>query len=167
MLREELAGDQDQLQQLQQELPQLEAGRKEVQGELQRIERELAAGQAAVRRWSRCRRAAGGKLPEWLRRHNLENAPPLWQKSTSTAAGEDAVEAVLRERLGAIACDDPAKLDEWLLDRPEARLSVVLAGTVATTKTEAGLKGPTGEIGTKNPDCLRAQRRPGDSRSAR
>jgi chromosome segregation protein len=35
---------------------------------------------------------------------------------------------VLRERLSAIACDDPAKLDEWLHDRPEARLSVMLSG---------------------------------------
>lgn len=34
----------------------------------------------------------------------------------------------MRERLSAIACDDPAKLDEWLHDRPEARLSVMLPG---------------------------------------
>ena len=37
MLREELAGDQDHLQQLQQELPQLDARRKEVQASLQRL----------------------------------------------------------------------------------------------------------------------------------
>ena len=158
LLREELAGDQDQLQQLQQELPQLEAGRKEVQGELQRIERELAAGQArrAALEQMQARTQQSGKLPEWLRRHNLENAPPLWQKIHVDSGWEDAVEAVLRERLGAIACDDPAKLDEWLLDRPEARLSVVLAGTVATTKTEAGPR-VNGEIGTKTlTACVRS-----------
>jgi chromosome segregation protein len=130
LLREELAGDQDQLQQLQQELPQVEARRKEAQAELQRIERELAAGQArrAALEQMQARSQQSGKLPEWLRRHNLDEAPPLWQKIHVEAGWEDAVEAVLRERLSAIACDDPAKLDEWLNDRPEARLALVLAG---------------------------------------
>ena len=128
LLREELAGDQDQLQQLQQEMPQLEARRKEAQAELQRIERELAAGQArrAALEQMQARTQQTGKLPEWLRRHNLESAPPLWQKIHVEAGWEEAVEAVLRERLSAIACDDPAKLDEWLHDRPEARLAVML-----------------------------------------
>ncbi len=132
MLREELAGDQDHLQQLQQEMPQLEARRREAQGELQRIERELAAGQArqAALEQMQTRSQQSGKLPEWLRRHGLENAPPLWQTIHVEAGWEDAVEAVLRERLSAIACDDPGKLGEWLSDRPEARLSVVLGGAV-------------------------------------
>ncbi|MGB9494212.1 MAG: chromosome segregation protein SMC [Azonexus sp.] len=149
LLREELAGDQDQLQQLQQELPQLEAGRREVQGELQGIERELAAGQArrAALEQMQARTQQSGKLPEWLRRHNLDSAPPLWQKIHVESGWEDAVEAVLRERLGAIACDDPAKLDEWLHDRPEARLSVVLAGIAAVD----------GEFGTKTlAACVRS-----------
>lgn len=132
LLREELAGDQDHLQQLQQEMPQLEARRREAQGELQRIERELAAGQARLAALEQMQRRSqqSGKLPEWLRRHGLDNAPPLWQTLHVEAGWEDAVEAVLRERLSAIACDDPAKLGEWLSDRPEARLSIVLGGAV-------------------------------------
>ncbi|WP_295005520.1 chromosome segregation protein SMC [uncultured Dechloromonas sp.] len=131
LLREELAGDQDQLQQLQQEMPQLEARRREAQAELQRIERELAAGQArrAALEQMQVKTQAAGKLPEWLRRHGLESAPPLWQKIHVEAGWEDAVEAVLRERLSAIACSDPAKLDEWLHDRPDARLAVALPGS--------------------------------------
>lgn len=130
LLREELAGDQDHLQQLQQELPQLEARRREAQAEVQRIERELAAGQArrAALEQMQARTQQSGKLPEWLARHGLAEAAPLWQKIHVDAGWEEAVEAVLRERLSAIACDDPAKLDEWLHDRPEARLSVVLSG---------------------------------------
>jgi chromosome segregation protein len=132
LLREELAGDQDHLQQLQQELPQLEATRKQVQGDIQRIERELAAGQArrAALEQMQARTQESGKLPEWLRRHGLENAPPLWQQIHVDAGWESAVEAVLRERLKAIACDDPAKLDEWLHDRPDAHLSVMLSTEV-------------------------------------
>jgi chromosome segregation protein len=133
LLREELAGDQEHVQQLQQEMPGLEARRRDVQGEVQRLERELAAGQArrAALEQMQARTRQSGKLPEWLRRHDLEGAPPLWQQIHVEAGWEDAVEAVLRERLSAIACDDPAKLDEWLHDRPEARLSVMLAGTAA------------------------------------
>ncbi len=129
LLREELAGDQDHLQQLQQELPQLEAVRKQVQSRLQQVERELAAGQARRAALEQMQASArqSGKLPEWLRRHGLDNAPPLWQQIHVDAGWESAVEAVLRERLNAIACDDPAKLEEWLHDRPDAHLSVMLA----------------------------------------
>ncbi|MBK8321084.1 MAG: chromosome segregation protein SMC [Betaproteobacteria bacterium] len=141
LLREELAGDQDHLQQLQQELPQLDASRKQVQGDVQRIERELAAGQArrAALEQMQARTQESGKLPEWLRRHGLENAPPLWQQIHVDAGWESAVEAVLRERLKAIACDDPAKLDEWLHDRPDAHLSVMLAADAVSSENAGRL----------------------------
>jgi len=141
LLREELAGDQDHLQQLQQELPQLEATRKQVQGDVQRIERELAAGQArrSALEQMQARTQESGKLPEWLRRHGLENAPPLWQQIHVDAGWESAVEAVLRERLKAIACDDPAKLDEWLHDRPDAHLSVMLAADAVSSENAGRL----------------------------
>ena len=133
LLREELAGDQDHLQQLQLEVPQLDARRKQVQAEVQRIERELAAGQArqAALEQMQARTRDSGTLPEWLQRHGLHDAKPLWQQIHVEAGWESAVEAVLRERLSAIACDDPAKLDEWLHDRPDAKLSVLLPATVA------------------------------------
>jgi chromosome segregation protein len=152
LLREELAGDQDHLQQLQQEMPQLEARRREAQAEVQRIERELAAGQArrAALEQMQARTQQSGKLPEWLRRHNLEGAPPLWQKIHVEAGWEDAVEAVLRERLSAIACDDPAKLDEWLHDRPEARLAVML-GANATVAPIFGQKTLAARVRSDDP----------------
>ncbi len=133
LLREELAGDQEHLQQLQQELPLLETTRSRAQGDVQRLERELAAGQArrAALEQMQARARESGKLPEWLRRHGLEAAPPLWQQIHVEAGWESAVEAVLRERLNAIACDDPAKLDEWRHDRPAAHLSVMLAAEAA------------------------------------
>ncbi len=128
LLREELAGDQDHLRQLQEELPQLEARRREMQAALQQLERELAAGHArrTTLEQLQAKTQAVGKLPEWLRRHGLEQAPPLWQKIHVEAGWEDAVEALLRERLSAIACDDAGALDAWLHDRPAARLTVAL-----------------------------------------
>lgn len=140
LLREELAGDQEHLLQLQEEMPQLDARRKAVQGELQRLERELAAAEArrAALAQMQARTAASGKLPEWLARHGLEGAPALWQRIHVEPGWEEAVEAVLRERLAAIACDDPAKLDEWLHDRPQARLSVMLATVDAASSVKTG-----------------------------
>jgi chromosome segregation protein len=139
LLREELAGDQDHLQQLQQELPQMEARRRQIQEELQRIERELAAGQArrAALVQMQARTQQSGKLPEWLQRHGLDAALPLWQQIHVEAGWESAVEAVLRERLSAIACDDPAKLDAWLHDRPDARLSVMLPSAAESVTAPA------------------------------
>ncbi|MDR2839448.1 MAG: AAA family ATPase, partial [Azonexus sp.] len=132
-LAEELAGDQAHLRQLQEELPQTEARLKETQAALQRLERELAAAQArrAALEQMQQRAEASGNLPAWLRRHGLENAPPLWQKIHVDAGWEDAVEAVLRERLSAIAISNPALLENWLDDHPQARLAVMLPESVA------------------------------------
>lgn len=128
LLREELAGDQEHLQQLQEELPALAEQRKSVQAEVQRLERELAAGEArrAALEQMQAKTAQQGELPEWLARHALADAPALWQQIQVEAGWEEAVEAVLRERLSAIACDDTARLDAWRHDRPQARLSVLL-----------------------------------------
>lgn len=141
LLREELAGDQDHLQQLQQEMPQLEAQRKQVQADIQRIERELAAGQArrSALEQMQSRSRESGKLPEWLSRHGLDSALPLWQQIHVDAGWESAVEAVLRERLNAISCDDIGKLDEWLHDRPDARLSVILSGAASNGESTGRL----------------------------
>ncbi|MDD2884301.1 MAG: chromosome segregation protein SMC [Dechloromonas sp.] len=133
LLREELAGDQEHVQQLQQEMPRLDSRRKGVQGDLQRLERELAAGQArqAALEQMQAKTASRGQLPEWLQRHGLADVPALWQQIQVEAGWETAVEAVLRERLSAIASDDAAQqLPAWLDDRPAARLSVML-GDVA------------------------------------
>ncbi|MDR2189136.1 MAG: AAA family ATPase, partial [Azonexus sp.] len=128
LLQDELAGDQAHLRQLQEELPQLAARQKEAAAAWQRLERELAAAQArrAALEQMQTQAEASGKLPEWLRRHGLENAPPLWQKIHVDAGWEDAVEAVLRERLSAIAASNPAQSAAWLTDPPPARLAVVL-----------------------------------------
>ena len=133
LLREELAGDQEHLQQLQEELPALNDARKTLQAEVQRLERELAAGEArrAALEQMQAKTAKQGELPEWLARHELADAPALWQQIHVEPGWEEAVEAVLRERLSAIACTDPARLDAWRHDRPQARLSVLLGDVAA------------------------------------
>ena len=47
-----------------------------------------------------------GQLGEWLRRHGLESAEPLWRAVRVEPGWETALEAVLRERLGALGLGD-------------------------------------------------------------
>ncbi len=132
-LREELAADQQQLLELQQELPQIEAVRREAQSAVQHIGKQLAAAEArrAALEQMQARTQQSGDLPEWLQRHGLSNALPLWKRIHVEAGWEDAVEAVLREHLNAIATDDASKLADWLQDRPDAKLTVLLPGQVS------------------------------------
>ncbi|MDF1483170.1 chromosome segregation protein SMC [Extensimonas sp. H3M7-6] len=45
---------------------------------------------------------SGGKLRPWLARHGLDGLPALWQRLHITSGWESALEAALRERLGAL-----------------------------------------------------------------
>lgn len=129
-LREELASDQEQVLTLQQELPEIEAARREAQAVAQQLGKELAAAQArrAALEQMQARTAQSTDLPAWLERHGLVDALPLWKQLHVEAGWEDAVEAVLRERLNAIAADDSSRLTGWVQDRPQAKLTVILPG---------------------------------------
>ena len=71
---------------------------------------------------------ASGSLPEWLRKAGLQDRPALWQKIRVTSGWELAVEAVLRERLKAVACgqQDLPDLDRWFAEPPALRLTLLL-----------------------------------------
>ena len=49
-----------------------------------------------------------GKLGDWLKRHGLDHLPPLWKHLQVDAGWDDAVQAVLRERLSALTSPDSA-----------------------------------------------------------
>ncbi len=74
---------------------------------------------------------ASGSLPEWLRKAGLQDRPALWQKIRVTGGWELAVEAVLRERLKAVACgqQDLPDLDRWFAEPPALRLTLLLPET--------------------------------------
>ncbi|APR05604.1 condensin subunit Smc [Thauera chlorobenzoica] len=118
------------------EIAEREAGLETIQEVLEAAERELAAvqlrlpaAQAALtsaleherggqRRLteSRARHDAlaqlqarvqsQGELGDWLERHGLGALPPLWKHLQVEAGWDDAVHAVLRERLSALVADD-------------------------------------------------------------
>ena len=125
-LRERIAEAQQELSDKQQSLPRFEQQRREVLAQLQLVQKERAEAQARRSALEQLqKRVQGdGQLADWLRRYGLNQVPPLWKSLHVEAGWEDAVEAVLRERLSALAADaaDPA----WGRDRPGSKLTLLL-----------------------------------------
>jgi len=132
-LRERISDAQEQLSSKQQLLPQFEQQRREVLAQVQQAQKERAEAQARRTALEQLqKRVQGdGKLAEWLRRHRLDHVPALWKALRVEAGWEDAVEAVLRERISALVCDDadPA----WSRDRPGSKLTLLLPVEGAAT----------------------------------
>ncbi|HUP95968.1 MAG TPA: chromosome segregation protein SMC [Burkholderiales bacterium] len=84
--------------------------------------------------------ARGAELEGWLAARGLQSAPRLWQGITIEAGWEDALEAVLRERLNALSLDRIDTAADWLADAPPGKLSVVDA-SAAGSDSPASMQG--------------------------
>jgi chromosome segregation protein len=81
------------------------------------------------------------KLQAWLAGHGLSQASRLWQNVRIESGWEDALEAVLRERLNALALGADDDVAAWLGDPPPAKLTVYTGGGADAAATEfAGLQ---------------------------
>ena len=78
-----------------------------------------------------------GQLGEWLRRHGLESAEPLWRAVRVDAGWETALEAVLRERLGAFALGDAERAMQLAGDPAPASAAFALDGSFAPDSLSA------------------------------
>ena len=67
---------------------------------------------------------ADGKLQPWLERHELARLPRLWQRLRVLPGWETAVEAVLRERIGALEIGRLDRATAFFKDLPPARLAM-------------------------------------------
>ncbi|EXI78278.1 MAG: Chromosome partition protein Smc [Candidatus Accumulibacter appositus] len=123
---------------LQQQLPAIEQERRDLLAAVQHAQKERT--EATARRNAlqqlQQRLQANGKLDDWLRRHGLLNGQALWKSLHVEAGWEAAVEAVLRERLGALPAEaaDPA----WSTDRPGSKLTLLLPLPGGTASVVAG-----------------------------
>ncbi|MES2299920.1 MAG: chromosome segregation protein SMC [Pseudomonadota bacterium] len=83
-----------------------------------------------------------GKVQPWLRKHELDALPRLWQKLHIEAGWETAMEAVLRERTGALEMSNIEWAKAFFADAPPARLALYapLAAAPAPASEAAGLK---------------------------
>ncbi|WP_153108715.1 chromosome segregation protein SMC [Propionivibrio limicola] len=137
-LRERIVLAQEELADKQAQLPQLEQQRRDVLTQLQQAQKERAEANArrvALEQLQK-RTQGDGKLTEWLRRYHLDGSFPLWKSLHVDAGWEDAVEAVLRERINALRADhiDPA----WGNDRPAGKLTLLLPGEGRSSEAGEG-----------------------------
>jgi chromosome segregation protein len=140
MLREQQQQAQDGLVEAQRRINEIDMERRDAIHTVQQavrtraeVEARLSALEALQKRVQ-----ASGKQGEWLKRHGLETATPFWRGLHVDAGWENALEAVLRERLNAIAEGDLGRIRQWAGEAaPEARFAVVLPNPAAAPATPA------------------------------
>lgn len=82
-----------------------------------------------------------GKVAPWLQKHELGGLPRLWQQVQVEEGWETALEAVLRERTGALEVSNIDWAKAFLADAPPARLALYSPAPGAPSAAEApGLK---------------------------
>ena len=143
-LGHQLAGQRDALQQCEVALPVLdqslqtaEATAERTQQQVHQLDARLTALQSLQDQVSRSR-----ELEPWLDRNDLRRNAHLWQGIRIRDGWEDALEAVLRERLNSIGLTDLGQAHVWLSAPPPGKLSFhrVTAGAVADEPAPSGLE---------------------------
>lgn len=116
---------QQQLVQSQEALPALDAGRRAQQ---QRVNTEssaladVAARLGALKALQE-RVTTEGKLRPWLRKHGLDGLQALWNRLQVAPGWESALEAALRERLGALEVSRLDMVAAFAMDPPPTKLT--------------------------------------------
>jgi chromosome segregation protein len=96
-----------------------------------------------------------GKVQPWLQKHELDALPRLWQKLDIEEGWETALEAVLRERTGALELSNIDWAKAFFADAPPARLALFAPQAAGAGAGEvAGLK-PFAELLRLNDAGLR------------
>ena len=128
--REALAAKEQELPRLEQALEQRSAAVDSALQGITAIEARIDALQQLQDRL-----AHGSGMDEWIAERGLDGAARLWQAISIEAGYEDALEAVLRERLNAIPLQGLAACASWSGNVPPGKL------TVAETETGGGDRG--------------------------
>jgi chromosome segregation protein len=139
-LETEYRAQQQQLTQLQDQLPAADEERRVLRTKAQELERQLAQVEAKLSALQQLQQQIDNddNLKQWLASHQLDQLPRLWQSIRIEAGWEDALEAVLRERINAIALKG---LDETAAWTPPAKLAVFASdGAQASIQQDAGFE---------------------------
>jgi chromosome segregation protein len=126
----------EQLATLLEQLPQTDARRRELGAVLQQQERNVAKTEARLHALQQLQAQLDNdkNLTAWLQRHQLDNKPRLWQSIRIESGWEDALEAVLRERVNAIALPQTDAM-AWS-DVPPAKLALLFTDSDVEIGTE-------------------------------
>ena len=124
------------------ELPTLEAvthgaeqDAEQTQQRLNQLDARLTALQSLQEQVSRA-----GEIEPWLERHELRRNPHLWQGIRIREGWDDALEAVLRERLNSVGLTDLVQVHAWLAETPPGKVSFhrIAGAAAAVEPTAAG-----------------------------
>ncbi|MED5596400.1 chromosome segregation protein SMC [Janthinobacterium sp. P210006] len=124
--------------------PKLEQERAEAQAQ---VNAETAANAQLEARLSALKQLqervqTQGKVQPWLKKHELDTLPRLWQKLQIEAGWEAAMESILRERTSALQLSNIDWAKAFFADAPPAKLALYAPSTVAPLPLPevAGLK---------------------------
>jgi chromosome segregation protein len=143
-LGHQLDGQRDAFQRCEAALPTLEQSlqsaqetAEQVQQRVHQLDARLTALQSLQDQVSR-----SGELEPWLDRNDLRRNAHLWQGIRIRDGWDDALEAVLRERLNSIGLSDLGQAHVWLAEPPPGKLSFhrVAEGAVDGEPVPPGLK---------------------------
>ncbi len=122
----------------------VEAERRDAHAQVQQESGESAKLEArlAALRQMQDRVQTQGKVQPWLEKHELAGLPRLWQKLDVEQGWETALEAVLRERAGALEMSNLDWANGFFGDAPPARLALYSPAPTAPAATDdpQGLK---------------------------
>ena len=108
---------------LQTQVPQLESVIAPLRATLQQQERQAGLNAARLHALQQLQQQSDKHLSGWLVQHGLDQTPALWQSLSIEQGWETALEAVLRERLNALALPVLEEVAGWH-DAPPSRLAV-------------------------------------------
>jgi len=107
-------------------LPELEQGLEQRNAEVDQAAQALTAMEARVEalRQLQDNLAHGADMEAWMSSRSLDGAPRLWQGITIESGYEDALEAVLRERLNAVAVSGLDACGSWSGNAPPGKVTI-------------------------------------------
>lgn len=149
-LREQLQDKQMQLEETRMQLEEAQERQTQVEEE-RRLAQEKVNGEQQKQSQLEARLNAlrqlqekvqtSGKVQPWLEKHGLEHLPRLWQKLQIESGWEAALEAVLRERSGALEVSNLEWAKGFIKDAPPAKLALYAPPAIsAEVPAPAGLK---------------------------
>jgi chromosome segregation protein len=153
-LEQERAEQVEKLARLQEQLPLADTQRRSERDSLQQQERMLAQTEARLHALQQLQRQIDSdkNLNTWLQQHELDKLPRLWQAIRIENGWENALEAVLRERLNALSLPSLDTAAAWS-DAPPAKLAMYSVGR-DLSRHDGGVGIPAGykNLSEVNPD---------------
>ncbi|MBB2486447.1 chromosome segregation protein SMC [Mitsuaria sp. WAJ17] len=129
------------LQELQEQVPQLDESRRTAQDDANRQlarQADLSARLEALKALQE-KVQTEGKLKPWLAKHGLDGLAGLWTRLHIETGWENALEAALRERMGALEVGRLETVRAFASDAPPARLAFYSPPAAAIANTHETL----------------------------